>query len=130
MDRVPPVHNLPAEPHLDDMAGQQPPPSPTDSDYFSSFDEDDFIGESPEEATVQVTLPDEWIEFDLSVESAESLNFLSGRSFYFNQHLITTYHVCINVTDSDFQAVLRSFAEFTSQQFNNALLNLREIQGN
>lgn len=34
------------------------------------------------------------------------------------------------LSDSDFQAVLRSFAEFTGQQFNNPLLNLREIQGN
>ena len=51
---------------------------------------------------------DEWIELDLPVEFAHSLGFLS---------------------DADFQAVLQSFSEFTSQQLRAANFSPMELQG-
>lgn len=77
MNQALPAHQLPGDLDLDDLDVQQPPGSPTDSDYYSSFEEES-PSEDEEEDTVPVSTSDDWLEFDLSAESAQSLSFLSG----------------------------------------------------
>ncbi|XP_046462058.1 uncharacterized protein LOC124208325 [Daphnia pulex] len=97
-----------------EMQQQQPQVemSSTDSDYYSEVEGDSPI-ESEEDNSypadqVVCSVFDDWIELDLSMESLRSLGFLS---------------------DTDFQAVLESFAEFTSHQLRLGVSSPREMEG-
>ncbi|XP_045032167.1 uncharacterized protein LOC116924541 isoform X2 [Daphnia magna] len=96
---------------VNDVVMQEPAPSPIDSDYFSETDEDSPVDgqeENNPSDPVVCSVSDDWIELDLSMDSLRSLGFLS---------------------DIDFQAVLESFAEFTSHQLRLGVSSPREMEG-
>ncbi|KAK4005297.1 hypothetical protein OUZ56_007014 [Daphnia magna] len=96
---------------VNDVVMQEPAPSPIDSDYFSETDEDSPVDgqeENNPSDPVVCSVSDDWIELDLSMDSLRSLGFLS---------------------DTDFQAVLESFAEFTSHQLRLGVSSPREMEG-
>lgn len=96
-------------PNENEQIAQQP-----DSDYCSDIDDRDGNAQPVLRAHggndfVMVHHGDEWIELDLPADFAHSLGFL---------------------TDADFQAVLKSFSEFTNQQLSAVNCTANELQGN